>query len=348
MTGFPASIEFMPNLYPLLMLSDFRERVWGTRDLSRLYPYYPTGDHPIGEVWLTGDENRVANGPLAGQTLADTCAAHSADLLGETYGNNSALSEQSQSRFPLLMKFIFPVDRLSVQVHPDDEAAQKVGLPCGKTECWYVVDAAPGARIALGLKPGTIRAQVESAMVSGSFEGLLNWTEIHAGEMYYIDAGTVHCISAGSVLLETQQNSDTTYRLYDYGRGRELHVERALDCMKISTHAGRVMPHTIENKVTLVSAPRFVVEKFDLKNVLELSTGAGSGRSSVQVLVALAGCGVVEAADAQPVSFAQGQAVIIPAAIGRFTVKPQWTLEFVRASLPLQPVAEPDTQPVAS
>ncbi len=329
------------------MLSDFRERVWGTRDLSRLYPYHPTGDHPIGEVWLTGDENRVANGPLAGQTLADICAAHSADLLGGSRTLDSALSAAGSARFPLLMKFIFPVDRLSVQVHPDDEAAQKVGLPCGKTECWYVVDAAPGARIALGLKPGAIGAQVETAIASGSFEDLLNWTEIHAGEMYYIDAGTVHCISAGSVLLETQQNSDTTYRLYDYGRGRELHVERALDCMKISTHAGRVKPHTIEDRVTLVSAPRFVVERFDLKSVQELSTG-GSGSASVQILVALAGCGVVEARDAQPVSFAQGQAVISPAATSRYTVKPQWTLEFIRASLPLHPVAEPDTQPVAS
>lgn len=330
------------------MLSDFRERVWGTRDLSRLYPYHPTGDHPIGEVWLTGDENRVANGPLAGQTLADICTAHSAGLLGKPHANNSELSATGSARFPLLMKFIFPVDRLSVQVHPDDAAAQKVGLPCGKTECWYVVDAARGARIALGLKPGTIRSQVETAIASGSFEDLLNWTEIHAGELYYIDAGTVHCISAGSVLLETQQNSDTTYRLYDYGRGRELHVERALDSMKISTLAGRVKPHTIEDGVSLIAAPRFVVEKFDLKSVREFSTGADGGSSSVQILVALAGCGVVEAGDAQPVSFAQGQAVIIPAATGSYTVKPQWTLEFIRASLPLQPVAEPDTQPLAS
>lgn len=329
------------------MLSDFRERVWGTRDLSRIYPYYPTGERPIGEVWLTGDENRVANGPLAGQTLADVCALHSADLLGEPHASSSAGPGGGDARFPLLMKFIFSVDRLSVQVHPDDEAAHSVGLPCGKTECWYVVDSAPGARIALGVKPGTDRPQVETAIRNGNLEELLNWTDIHAGELYYIDAGTVHCISAGSVLLETQQNSDTTYRLYDYGRGRELHVDRALDCMKTSTRAGRVMPHTIlPERVTLVSAPRFVVERFDLKNIQELTTGAGSGVSSVQILVALAGCGVVESGAAQPVTFAQGQAVIVPAATGDFSIKPQWTLEFIRASLPLQPVAEPETQSV--
>ena len=331
------------------MLSDFRERVWGTRDLSRIYPYYPTGERPIGEVWLTGDENRVANGPLAGQTLADVCGLHAADLLGPPHSTSAAGPGAGEARFPLLMKFIFPVDRLSVQVHPDDAAAQSVGLPCGKTECWYVVDAVAGARIALGVKPGTGRPQVESAVRNGTLEELLNWTEIHAGELYYIDAGTVHCISAGSVLLETQQNSDTTYRLYDYGRGRELHVEQALDCLKTSTRAGRVIPHAImPERVTLVSAPRFVVERFDLQKIQELSTGAGSGLSSVQILVALAGCGVVEAGDAQPVSFAQGQAVIVPAATGSFSIKPQWTLEFIRASLPLQPVAEPETQSVAS
>ncbi len=223
----------MSELYPLLLKPQFVERIWGTRDLSPLFGPAP-GEAPIGEVWLTGDENQVANGALAGMSLAELCRRYGRELVGE--------SAPQANRFPLLVKFIFPRDKLSVQVHPDDETARRAGLPNGKTECWYVLQAEPGAKVGLGLKPGTTREQFAQAIREVRAEALLNWMEVRAGEMIYVDAGTVHAIGPGVVLLETQQNSDTTYRLYDYGRPRELHVEQGLAALKERTRAGKVEP----------------------------------------------------------------------------------------------------------
>src|SRR6478672_4013587 len=191
----------MPQLYPLLLVPEFSPRPWGTMDLSPIYPNQQF-NQKIGEAWLTGDECRVANGPLAGQKLGALAERYGRELVGE--------AAREANRFPLLAKFLFPHDKLSVQVHPDDACAQRVGLPWGKTECWYVLDAQPGAQVALGLKPGTTRAQLEQAIQQNRAEDLLNWIEVHRGEMIYVDGGTVHAISAGSILVETQQSSDTT------------------------------------------------------------------------------------------------------------------------------------------
>ena len=222
----------MPELYPLLLQPQFHERVWGTRDLKPFYTREVTGG-PIGEAWLTGDKCTVANGPLAGRTLADLAQKFGKQFLGDAV--------RDASRFPLLIKFLFPTEKLSVQVHPDDEGAAKVGQPCGKTECWYVLQADRGAQIGLGLKPGTSKAEVEAAIRENRMEHLLNWIDVHEGDMIYVDAGTVHAIGGGAVIVETQQNSDTTYRLYDYGRPRELHIEDGLRATKEQTHAGKAV-----------------------------------------------------------------------------------------------------------
>src|SRR5258708_9919407 len=141
----------MSQLYPLLLLPQFHERVWGTHDLSAYYPAHKISSVPIGEVWLTGEGCQVANGRFQGQTLGALASEFGKEL-------NGTLARDD--RFPLLLKLIFPKDKLSVQVHPDDEGAKREGLPCGKTECWYVLESAPGAKVALGLKPGVNRAQV--------------------------------------------------------------------------------------------------------------------------------------------------------------------------------------------
>ena len=112
-----------------------------------------------------------------------------------------------------------------MQVHPDDAKARAIGQPCGKTECWYVLRAEPGAKVALGLKPGVALDEFRRAIAETRAEALLNWIDVFAGDMIYVAAGTVHTIGGGMVLVETQQTSDITYRLYDYGRPRELHLE---------------------------------------------------------------------------------------------------------------------------
>jgi mannose-6-phosphate isomerase len=129
---------------------------------------------------------------------------------------------------PLLVKYLFTAERLSIQVHPDDAAACAKGLPRGKDEAWYILDAAPGARIGLGLTHAVSREELRTAALDGSIEQLLDWRPVSAGDMLYSPGGTIHAIGAGIAMIEIQQNLDLTYRLYDYGRPRELHLEEGI------------------------------------------------------------------------------------------------------------------------
>ena len=331
----------MENLSPLLMLPGFDPRPWGTRDLSPIYPNHQFAEK-IGEAWLTGDDCKVANAPFAGKTLAQLSEQHQRDLVGD--------AARDAKRFPLLAKFLFPHEKLSVQVHPDDEQALRVGQPWGKTECWYVAHAKPGSQIALGLTPGATATQFEVAIRENRAEELLNWLDVHAGDMIYVAGGTVHTLGPGSVIVEIQQQSDTTYRLYDYGRGRQLHLKDGLAAVKEKVASGKVVrtqPQVQRDNVRqeiLVAAPYFVVEKFEAKAALDLSTRDDSGRSSVQILVATVGCGVIETSGAEPVAMAKGDAVVVPACLERFSVRPQWMLEFLRAYVPGKTLSEPETR----
>ena len=332
----------MADLYPLLMSPIFDPRPWGTTDLSPIYPNHRF-EEKIGESWLTGDNGKVANGPLRGKSLAELSTEYGRALVGEAANDST--------RFPLLTKFLFPHEKLSVQVHPDDEGARRAGLPCGKTECWYVAHAKPGARIGLGLKPGVSRVQFEQAILEQRAEESLNWINVFPGEMIYVAGGTVHTLGPGSIIVETQQQSDTTYRLYDYGRPRELHLKEGLAAVKELVSSGKVIrpaPTTINGtknrRSPLVASPFFVVEMFELKEPQEFKTKDASKKSSVQILVAVEGCAVIEARGAEPVTLAKGDAVVIPASIEGFNVRPQWTVEFLKAALPGEPVPEPATR----
>ncbi|MFZ0560200.1 MAG: type I phosphomannose isomerase catalytic subunit [Terriglobales bacterium] len=334
----------MTQLYPLLMQPAFDPRPWGTLDLSAIYPNHKFNER-IGEAWLTGDNCVVANGPLAKRTLADLSKDFGAELVGT--------AARDPQRFPLLLKFLFPEEKLSVQVHPDDATAQRFGGPWGKTECWYVAHAKPGSQIALGLKAGVTRADFEQGIHEKRAEELLNWINVYRGEMIYVTGGTVHTLGPGSVIVETQQQSDTTYRLYDYGRPRPLHLERGLASIKERTGAGKVIrpaPVAINGgknrRSSMIAAPYFTVELYELKEPQEFSTvdKDGAGKTSAQILVAVEGCGVVEAQGRDPVTFAKGDAVVIPAALQDFSVRPQWAVEFLKASVPGGAVAEPATR----
>src|SRR3954469_1217147 len=299
----------MPDLYPLLLLPEFHARPWGTRDLAPIYDKkVDATEDPIGEAWLTGDACRIANGPLAGRTLAEVARESGAALTGT--------AAPVADHFPLLIKFLFPREKLSVQVHPDDAGAHALGQPCGKTECWYVLAAEPGAQVGLGLKPGVTRDELKHAIAEKRAEALLNWLPVHAAEMIYVEAGTVHAIGPGSILVETQQNSDTTYRLYDYGRPRELHVEAGLAATKEETRAGKVNSQSLSNgDQRLVESPCFAIEKWHLEKTRLLATS-----TSPTILVALSGCGVVESQGNAPVTFRKGAAVVIPAALGEYNL----------------------------
>src|SRR6266849_7706529 len=281
----------MSALYPLSMQPAFDPRPWGTLDLSPIYPNHKF-EEKIGEAWLTGDDCKVANGALTGKTLSQLSEQYQRDLVGD--------AARDARRFPLLLKFLFPHEKLSVQVHPDDEQARRVGQPWGKTECWYVAHAAPGAQIALGLKPGVTVSQLEQAIQEKRAEDLLNWLNVYAGDMIYVAGGTVHTLGPGSVIVETQQQSVTTSRLYDYGRPRELHLKEGLAAVKERTASGKVLrpaPGKVNGQnnrhESLVAAPYFVVDTYELKEPHNFRTKDKSGKDSVQIMVAVEGCGVV-------------------------------------------------------
>jgi mannose-6-phosphate isomerase len=315
----------------------FDPRPWGTRDLSPIYPQ--EFSEKIGESWLTGDHCKVQNGQLAGKALTELASQYQRKLVGD--------APADADRFPLLAKFLFPREKLSVQVHPDDAAAKALGQPCGKTECWYVAYAEPGAELALGLKPGVTVTQLEQAINQNRAEELLNWIRVSAGDMIYVAGGTVHTLGPGSIIVETQQQSDTTFRLYDYGRPRELHLKQGLRVIKEKNGSGRVKPQPLadlgkDNRMRpLVASAYFVVERFDLQREQNFEF-CSREKSSAQILVAVDGAGRLQAPGCEAVHFANGDAVVVPAAIAQFTIQPQPRMEFLKSYVPGVAAPEPE------
>ena len=297
---------------PFRLTPWFSPRPWGRLDLRPWYSETGTTE-PVGEAWLTGAQCVVETGALKGQTLAQAAA--------EEFGG---------AEFPLLVKLLFPREKLSVQVHPDDAMARELGQPRGKTECWYVLEAEAGATIALGLGEGVTAEAVRSAIAEGTLEELLEWVPVEAGEMVFVDAGTVHAIGPGVVLLETQQTSDATFRLYDYGRGRELHLEQGLRAMKMRTAAGKVRPRAMDGFVRLIEQKYFVVDRYDV---------AAGGEADVPVngagcVVGLRGEAVVKCEGCEEVELPMGRAVVVPASVGEVRVKSGAGASFVRCFAP--------------
>ena len=283
-------------LAPFRLEPFFSERVWGRASLRPWYGETGTAEL-VGEAWMTGPQCVVGTGPLAGRTLEEVARECGAELLGA--GNDG--------EFPLLVKVLFPNDKLSVQVHPDDARAQAMGQPRGKTECWYVLDAEPGAAVALGLKEGSDAGAVERAIAEGTIEDLLVQVPVSAGEMVFVDAGTVHAIGPGVTLLETQQTSDTTFRMWDYGRPRQLHVEQGLAATKFRTRAGKVRPRAMDGFTRLIEEQYFTVDRFDAAGGVVRVEMPGAG-----CLAGIEGSAVVRGAGSE-VKLRKGTAVVVSA-----------------------------------
>ena len=199
------------------------------RSLAPLFPEKTNLPEPIGEVWLTGIDCRIATGPFAGKTLGEAWRNMPAEWRGTRF--------EEPGDFPLLIKFIFPNDKLSIQVHPDDAYAsvhEKATGGHGKTEMWHVISAEPGASLLVGLKPGVTKESFLKALKSQTLEDLFQRHAVHAGDTFFVPARTPHTIGSGMVICEVQEYSDLTYRVYDYGRvdakgkPRELHIEKAM------------------------------------------------------------------------------------------------------------------------
>jgi mannose-6-phosphate isomerase len=301
-------------LAPFRMEPRFDARVWGFRDLRPWYDRVAEGD-PLGEVWLTGDECVIATGPHTGKKLAALFSEAHEALLGP-----DAPSPES----PLLVKVIFAKEKLSVQVHPDDKMAQKYGNPRGKTECWYALAADPGAQVAAGLKPGVTLAKIEEEIHAGTLEDSLTLLPVEAGDMIYVDAGTVHAIWPGSILLETQQNCDVTYRMFDYGRPRELHIEKSLEAARLVTRAGKIAPRVLADRTILIDVEYFRVERVPVHgSATSGSLQDAGGRRGLAWLFAAAGAARLKGPDFEPVDLPSRGIVCVPAASPEFVLEEQ-------------------------
>jgi mannose-6-phosphate isomerase len=223
-----------------------------------------------------------------------------------------------EADLPLLVKFVFTSERLSVQVHPNDEFAQAHENSRGKTEMWYVMRADPGARLAIGFREPLSKERLRQSSVDGEIEQLLNWINVQAGDAFFIPAGTVHAIGGGLALCEVQQHSDVTYRLYDYGRPRELHLDKAIQV----SFTDAVSPQSV---MLPIDCPYFHTEL--ARTTSSLLYKPESGR--FHVLIFVSGAGSIAG---RP--FREGEAWLVPAGADPFQIEPQDPTKFLRTWVP--------------
>ncbi len=329
----------MADLYPMLIQPRYVERIWGGDDLAAVLGKPAPRDTPIGESWEVYDENAVANGSYTGKTIAELRAALGADLMGRV---------PADQPFPLLTKLIDAKETLSVQVHPDDALAQQLeGQRNGKTECWYVIQAQPGAELTYGFSRDSSPDEYSELVSEGKLDGILRQLPVKAGDVIYIPGGTVHAIGGGIILYELQQTSDVTYRIYDWnrrdaqGKTRELHVEKArrvLDYHKWTR--GPVRPlRTSDNRTMTIAGPYFNEELVEGAGATLSTYGSPVALCALEHSLSVTLSGVGEAVVVPAYSSA-----LIPAAAGSYVVRPQLDGVPVRALVAYVPASRDATR----
>lgn len=323
---------------PIRIEPQFLPRIWGSRSLAPIYPHKSNLREPIGEAWLTGPQSNVAEGPLTG-TIDEVWQNMPAEWRGSSFSHQQA----SSSKFPILVKFLFPADQLSIQVHPDDAFAAKNENPgeSGKTEMWHAVYAEPDAALLLGLLPGIERQRFGSSAKDGGLENFLQHLKVSPGDTFFVAPGTPHTIGPGMILCEVQQNSDLTYRLYDYdrrdaqGHPRQLHIEKAMAVIDFQNRrGGRVsaLPFYSSHethKSVLAACRYFAAERWDLGSACQ----AQSDPQRFELLTFLCGKGALEH-QGGTVAFQQGECWLIPANLGRFCLRPDGEAALLRSYVP--------------
>ena len=309
-------------MYPIKTTPVYKQYIWGGENLKKLYnkdiPGYPTaeswevGCHPNGM-------SLVANGEYKGMTVADVIKKEGSKILGD----NISVDE----KFPLLLKVLDAEGNLSVQVHPEDEYANiHENGEKGKTEMWYVLSAKEGASLVYGFKEGVTKEIYEKSIADGTLENILNYVDVKAGDVFFIPAGTVHAIGAGIIIAEMQQNSDTTYRVYDYnrvgadGKKRELHIEKALDVSDISCVTGKEKAPGLTVEIEggtdtyYVACKYFAFDELNIKSSVKINTN-----NRMHILFVSKGEGEIKY-NGGTESINAGQSLVIPADLGEYAI----------------------------
>jgi mannose-6-phosphate isomerase len=317
-------------LYPLIFRPIFKERIWGGRNLERLYRKPLPPNVPIGESWEITDRPEgvsvIANGPLEGQDLRWLMENHRAELLGRG---------SSADRFPLLVKILDCRETLSVQVHPPSNIAAELGGE-PKTEMWYIADATPEAKLYAGLKRGVTREQFEEDVAKGTVADALHCMNVQAADVMFLPSGRVHAIGAGNVIFEIQQNSDTTYRVFDWnrmgvdGKPRALHVRESLASIDFHDYEPRLVASKYSRNPKF--AVRYLVHHalfhIDACKVKRGERFYLSGET-LQILGLIKGRLVISHGEHE-VRIEAGGFVLLPASLGRVTVKADTAVEFLQ------------------
>ena len=295
----------------------------------------PPGPEPIGEVWLTGECCVFASGPFAGRPLSEVWPSLPPEWTGTRI--------RSGPRIPLLVKFLFPEDKLSVQVHPSDDYARahESGLaPAGKTEMWYVINSRANAQIGLGFRPGVTGESFQRSIAEGSVESMLQQIAVKPGDAFFVPAGTAHMIGPGMVLCEIQQHSDITYRVFDFNRRqadgtlRPLHIRQALEVLDFgNSRGGQVEPVRIQNgplaKTYLAACSYFATEKWSFSAPVAGATSS----DRFEILIFISGRGVIESSG-ESIPYGPAEVWLFPAALGTYRLTPESSTTLLRTYVP--------------
>lgn len=323
------------TLSPARLEPVFSTRPWGSRSLAPQFPEKSDLAEPIGEAWMTGKECRFANGPFAGERLGEVWPKMPIGWTGTT--------TERKGEFPLLVKFLFTEDKLSVQVHPGDDYAARheaAAGGCGKTEMWYALRARPGAEVLVGLKPEVTPEGFARSIGEGTAEHCLTRVPVRAGDAIFVPAGAAHTIGAGLLLCEIQQHSDITYRVYDYnrpdtnGKLRPLHIEKALEVMRFGPQrGGKIEPIRAErgalSETYLAACAYFATSKWEFGSPLVERTD----RAHFDVLIFLEGHGNI-LWGGERAAYRPTEVWLLPAALGEYRLEPRGRTSLLRTFVP--------------
>ena len=323
-----------------------KETVWGGNSLSSLYSKPFEQNKNIGESWeicdLKDDKNIISNGEFKGKTLSYLIENFGKEFLGSDCIEFQEIKKE-EKYFPLLIKFIDAKDKLSIQVHPNEEYANKKHNKHGKNEMWYIMDAKNNPKLLIGLKEGIDKTALKKAIENNeNIENMFNYFEVKNGDAYYIPSGCIHAILGDVIIAEIQTPSDITYRLYDWnridknGKGRELHIEDSFNVIE-NIDASKLKSQRI-NKIKndnleineIFSNKYFTTEEYIIKNDFSYKTN----NKTFEIIINIEGNGIIES-DMKDniIKLNAGKTVLIPASLGNYRIKSEGEMKFLRVTV---------------